>query len=116
MLITIYAVVGASTHLKEVIRIGLTVLVFYTLILIFHFIFLVGLAELFKLDIYEVILASVAHIIEPSVVAPIAASMGQKKIGNTKYSDRNFRLCNRYVYWGLAGYVVSFTGRGNTYR
>jgi len=60
--------------------VGLPVLGFYLIIMFTHFLFLLFLAKLFKLDVYEVIVSSAANIMGPSVAAPMAASLGQKKM------------------------------------
>jgi uncharacterized membrane protein len=62
--------------------------------MIFHFVFLLSLAKLFKLDVYEVVISSAANIMGPSVAAPMAASMGQKK------------LVTPGILVGILGYVI----------
>jgi uncharacterized membrane protein len=64
------------------------------IIMFFHFIFLISLARLFKLDVYEVIISSAANIMGPSVAAPMAASLGQKK------------LITPGILVGILGYVI----------
>ncbi|NPA68107.1 MAG: DUF819 family protein [Chlorobi bacterium] len=88
------AVIGAATNLSQIFNIGPSVLLFYTLILIFHFIFMTILAKLFKLDVYEVVIASAANVMGPSVAAPMAASMGQK------------RLIMPGILTGILGYII----------
>ncbi|MCF6366343.1 MAG: DUF819 family protein [Bacteroidales bacterium] len=88
------AVIGASTNLKEIFHIGPSVLLFYTVILLFHFVFMTALAKLFKLDVYEVVISSAANIMGPSVAAPMAASMGQKK------------LITPAILVGILGYII----------
>lgn len=52
------------------------------------------MAKLFKLDVYEVVVSSAANIMGPSVAAPMAASMGQKK------------LVAPGILCGILGYVI----------
>ncbi|NPA45068.1 MAG: DUF819 family protein [Chlorobi bacterium] len=88
------AVIGAATNLTQIFQIGPAVLLFYSVILIFHFIFMTALAKLFKLDVYEVVIASAANVMGPSVAAPMAASMGQK------------RLIMPGILTGILGYII----------
>jgi uncharacterized membrane protein len=88
------AVIGAATNLGDILNIGLPVLAFYLVIMVFHFIFLLALARLFKLDVYEVIVSSAANIMGPSVAAPMAASLGQKK------------LITPGILTGILGYII----------
>jgi uncharacterized membrane protein len=94
MMYVFLAVIGASTNLQQIITIGPSVLAFYLTIMVFHFLFLMALAKLFKLDVYEVVIASAANIMGPSVAAPMAASMGQKK------------LVTPGILVGILGYVI----------
>ncbi len=80
MMYVFLAVIGAATNLHDILQIGPAVLGFYLVIMLFHFFFLLGLAKLFKLDVYEVIISSAANIMGPSVAAPMAASLGQIKL------------------------------------
>lgn len=91
---TYLAAIGASTNLSDMLHVGPAVLGFYLIILFFHLIFLVSLAKIFKLDVYEVIIASAANIMGPSVAAPMAASLGQKK------------LITPGILVGILGYVI----------
>lgn len=88
------AVVGASTNLTDILHVGPAVLGFYLIIIFFHLLFLITLARLFKLDVYEVIVSSAANIMGPSVAAPMAASLGQKK------------LITPGILVGILGYVI----------
>lgn len=88
------AVIGATTNLADVLHVGPAVLGFYMIIMFFHLIFLVSLAKLFKFDVYEVIVSSAANIMGPSVAAPMAASLGQKK------------LITPGILVGILGYVI----------
>ena len=94
MMYIFLAVIGASTNLKDMLQVGPAVLGFYLIILLVHFAFLVSLAKLFKLDVYEVIISSAANIMGPSVAAPMAASLGQKK------------LITPAILVGILGYVI----------
>lgn len=94
MMYVFLAVIGASTNLHQILNIGPMVLLFYLTIMIFHFIFMLALARLFKLDVYEVVISSAANIMGPSVAAPMAASMGQKK------------LVTPGILVGILGYVI----------
>jgi|FLOH01.1.fsa_nt_gi uncharacterized membrane protein len=94
MMYVFLAVIGAATNLEQILGIGPTVLLFYVTIMTFHFVFLVSLAKLFKLDVYEVVVSSAANIMGPSVAAPMAASMGQKK------------LVTPGILVGILGYVI----------
>lgn len=94
MMYIFLAAIGASTNLADMLHVGPAVLGFYLIIMFFHFIFLVSLAKLFKLDVYEVIIASAANIMGPSVAAPMAASLGQKK------------LITPGILVGILGYVI----------
>jgi len=94
MMYVFLAAIGASTNLADMLHVGPAVLGFYLIIMFFHFIFLVSLAKLFKLDVYEVIISSAANIMGPSVAAPMAASLGQKK------------LITPGILVGILGYVI----------
>jgi uncharacterized membrane protein len=94
MMYMFLAVIGAATNLGDILNIGLPVLAFYLVIMVFHFIFLLALARLFKLDVYEVIVSSAANIMGPSVAAPMAASLGQKK------------LITPGILTGILGYII----------
>jgi uncharacterized membrane protein len=75
-------------------NVGLPILGFYMVIMFFHFVFLLFLSKLFKLDVYEVIISSAANIMGPSVAAPMAASLGQKK------------MVTPAILVGILGYVI----------
>lgn len=94
MMYIFLAAIGASTNLNDMLHVGPAVLGFYLIIMFFHFIFLVSLAKLFKFDVYEVIISSAANIMGPSVAAPMAASLGQKK------------LITPGILVGILGYVI----------
>lgn len=99
MMYIFLAAIGASTNLADMLRVGPAVLGFYLTIMFFHLIFLMALAKLFKLDVYEVIVSSAANIMGPSVAAPMAASLGQKK------------LITPGILVGILGYVIgTFVG------
>lgn len=99
MMYLFLAAIGASTNLADMLHVGPAVLGFYMIILILHFIFLVSLAKLLKFDVYEVMIASAACIMGPSVAAPMAASLGQKK------------LITPGILVGILGYVIgTFVG------
>lgn len=94
MMYIFLAVIGAASNLQDMLHVGLPVLGFYLIIMFFHFFFLLFLAKLFKLDVYEVIVSSAANIMGPSVAAPMAASLGQKK------------MVTPAILVGILGYVV----------
>jgi len=94
MMYVFLAAIGASTNLADMLHVGPAVLGFYLIIMFFHFIFLVSLSRLFKFDVYEVIISSAANIMGPSVAAPMAASLGQKK------------LITPAILVGILGYVI----------
>lgn len=94
MMYIFLAAIGASTNLADMLQVGPAVLGFYLIIMFFHLIFLISLAKLFKLDVYEVIISSAANIMGPSVAAPMAASLGQKK------------LITPGILVGILGYVI----------
>ena len=94
MMYVFLAAIGASTNLADMLHVGPAVLGFYLIIMFFHFIFLVSLSRLFKFDVYEVIISSAANIMGPSVAAPMAASLGQKK------------LITPGILVGILGYVI----------
>jgi len=94
MMYVFLAVIGAATNIQQIFSIGPAVLAFYLAIMFFHFVFLLFLAKLFKLDVYEVVISSAANIMGPSVAAPMAASMGQKK------------LVTPGILVGILGYVI----------
>jgi uncharacterized membrane protein len=94
MMYIFLAAIGASTNLNDMLHVGPAVLGFYLIIMFFHLIFLVSLAKLFKFDVYEVIVSSAANIMGPSVAAPMAASLGQKK------------LITPGILVGILGYVI----------
>lgn len=94
MMYVFLAVIGAATNIQQIFSIGPAVLAFYLTIMLFHFLFLLALAKLFKLDVYEVVISSAANIMGPSVAAPMAASMGQKK------------LVTPGILVGILGYVI----------
>lgn len=94
MMYIFLAVIGAATNMTQIFTIGPAVLGFYLTIMIFHFLFMMALAKLFKLDVYEVVISSAANIMGPSVAAPMAASMGQKK------------LVTPAILVGILGYII----------
>ena len=94
MMYIFLAVIGAASDLQEILQVGLPIFAFYMTIMIFHFFFMMALAKLFKLDVYEVIISSAANIMGPSVAAPMAASLGQKK------------MVTPAVLVGILGYVI----------
>jgi len=94
MMYVFLAAIGASTNLADMLHVGPAVLGFYLIIMFFHFVFLVSLSKLFKFDVYEVIISSAANIMGPSVAAPMAASLGQKK------------LITPAILVGILGYVI----------
>ncbi len=94
MMYIFLAVIGAATNIHQIFEIGPAILGFYLTIMVFHFLFLLALAKLFKLDVYEVVISSAANIMGPSVAAPMAASMGQKK------------LVTPGILVGILGYII----------
>jgi len=94
MMYIFLAVIGAASNLQDMLHVGLPVLGFYLVIMFFHFFFMLFLAKLFKLDVYEVIVSSAANIMGPSVAAPMAASLGQKK------------MVTPAILVGILGYVI----------
>jgi len=94
MMYIFLAVIGAATNIHQIFNIGPAILGFYITIMVFHFVFLLALAKLFKLDVYEVVISSAANIMGPSVAAPMAASMGQKK------------LITPGILVGILGYII----------
>lgn len=94
MMYIFLAVIGAATNMTQIFTIGPAVLGFYLTIMVFHFLFMLALAKLFKLDVYEVVISSAANIMGPSVAAPMAASMGQKK------------LVTPAILVGILGYII----------
>jgi len=99
MMYVFLAVIGAATNLQDMIHVGPSVFLFYTFIMIFHLIFIIASAKLLKLDVNEVIISSAANIMGPSVAAPMAASLGQKK------------LITPAILVGILGYVIgTFVG------
>ncbi|PKQ61273.1 hypothetical protein BZG02_16705 [Labilibaculum filiforme] len=94
MMYIFLAVIGAATNMTQIFSIGPAVLGFYLTIMVFHFLFMLALAKLFKLDVYEVVISSAANIMGPSVAAPMAASMGQKK------------LVTPAILVGILGYII----------
>ncbi len=94
MMYIFLAVIGAASNLQDILHVGFPVFMFYLIIMLFHFIFLLALARLFKLDVYEVIVSSAANIMGPSVAAPMAASLGQRK------------LITPGILTGILGYII----------
>lgn len=94
MMYIFLAVIGASTNLADMLSVGPAVLGFYLIIMFFHLFFLISLSKIFKFDVYEVIISSAANIMGPSVAAPMAASLGQK------------RLITPGILVGILGYVI----------
>jgi uncharacterized membrane protein len=94
MMYIFLAVIGAATNIQDIFGIGLNLLWFYLTIMIFHLLFMLSLAKLFKLDVYEVVISSAANIMGPSVAAPMAASMGQKN------------LVTPGILVGILGYII----------
>jgi len=94
MMYIFLAVIGAATNIHQIFEIGPSILGFYLTIMLFHFVFMLTLAKLFKLDVYEVVISSAANIMGPSVAAPMAASMGQKK------------LVTPAILVGILGYII----------
>lgn len=101
MMYVFLAIIGASTDINQILNIGSAVLGFYCVILLFHLFVMLILAKLLKLDVYEVVISSAANVMGPSVAAPMAASMGQKK------------LVTPGILVGILGYVIgTFVGVG----
>lgn len=99
MMYVFLATIGAATNLHDILKIGLPVLAFYIVIMLIHFLFLLALARLFRLNIFEVIISSAANIMGPSVAAPMAASLGRKE------------LVTPGILVGIMGYVIgTFVG------
>lgn len=94
MMYMFLAAIGAATNLQDKLQVGLPLLAFYMAIMLFHFVFMLALARLFKLDVYEVIISSAANIMGPSVSAPMAASLGQKK------------MVTPAILVGILGYII----------
>lgn len=94
MMYIFLAAIGASTNLADMLQVGPSVLGFYLIIMFVHFLFLLSLSKLFRFDVYEVIISSSANIMGPSVAAPMAASLGQKK------------LITPAILVGILGYVI----------
>lgn len=94
MMYVFLAVIGAATNMQDIFGIGLDLLWFYLTIMVFHFVFMLAVAKLFKLDVYEVVISSAANIMGPSVAAPMAASMGQKN------------LVTPGILVGILGYII----------
>ncbi len=94
MMYVFLAVIGAATNMNDILHIGPAVLAFYLVIMFFHLVLMIALAKLFKLDVYEVVVSSAANIMGPSVAAPMAASMGQKK------------LVTPGILVGILGYII----------
>lgn len=94
MMYIFLAVIGAATNIAQIFTVGPAVLAFYLCIMLFHYLFMIALAKLFKLDVYEVAISSAANIMGPSVAAPMAASMGQKK------------LVTPAILVGILGYII----------
>ncbi len=94
MMYAFLAVIGASTNIYEVLKVGPSLLLFYLIIMVFHFLFLMATARFLKLNVYEVIVSSAANIMGPSVAAPMAASLGQK------------RMVTPAILVGILGYVI----------
>jgi uncharacterized membrane protein len=88
------ATIGAASNMQDILRVGMPVLAFYLTIMFFHLAFMLALAKLFKLDVYEVIISSAANIMGPSVAAPMAASLGQKK------------MITPAILVGILGYII----------
>lgn len=94
MMYIFLAAIGAASNLQDILHVGLPVLGFYMTIMFFHFLLMLSLARLFKLDVYEVIVSSAANIMGPSVAAPMAASLGQKK------------MVTPAILVGILGYII----------
>ncbi|MCL3782053.1 DUF819 family protein [Prolixibacteraceae bacterium JC049] len=99
MMYVFLAVIGAATNLHDILNIGPALLLFYLVIMVFHLLFVIGLSRLFKLNVYEVIVSSAANIMGPSVAAPMAASLGKK------------RMVTPGILVGILGYIIgTFVG------
>ncbi|NQU54357.1 MAG: DUF819 family protein [Bacteroidetes bacterium] len=94
MMYIFLAAIGAASNLQDILHVGLPVFGFYMTIMFFHFFFMLALARLFKLDVYEVIISSAANIMGPLVAAPMAASLGQKK------------MVTPAILVGILGYII----------
>ncbi len=94
MMYIFLAAIGAASNLQDILHVGLPVLGFYMTIMFFHLLLMLALARLFKLDVYEVIVSSAANIMGPSVAAPMAASLGQKK------------MVTPAILVGILGYII----------
>lgn len=101
MMYMFLALIGASADIHQIVQVGPAVLAFFLIILFFHLLLMIAVARLFKLDVYEIVIASAANIMGPSVAAPMAASMNQKK------------LITPGILVGILGYVIgTFVGVG----
>lgn len=99
MMYVFLAVIGSATNLNDILNIGPALMLFYLIIMVFHLFFVIGLSRLFKLNVYEVIVSSAANIMGPSVAAPMAASLGKKK------------LVTSGILVGILGYIIgTFVG------
>lgn len=94
MMYIFLATIGAASNLQDILNVGLPLLAFYLIVMFFHLLLMLALAKLFKLDVYEVIISSAANIMGPSVAAPMAASLGQKK------------MITPAILVGILGYVI----------
>lgn len=94
MMYLFLATIGAATNLNDMLQVGPAVLGFYLVVLLVHLLVLLATARLFRLDVYEVVVSSAANIMGPSVAAPMAASLGQKK------------LITPGILVGILGYVI----------
>ena len=74
------ATIGAACDLIALIQSSVSTILFATIILVVHLVIILLAGRLLKMNIYEVVIASLANIGGPSISAPAAASYGMKRL------------------------------------
>lgn len=74
------ATIGAACDLIALIQSSVSTILFATIILVVHLVIILIAGRLLKMNIYEIVIASLANVGGPSISAPAAASYGMKRL------------------------------------
>jgi len=88
------ATIGAACDLVALIQSSITTILFASIILLVHLVIILTAGKIMKMNIYEIVIASLANIGGPSISAPAAASYGMK------------RLVTPAILIAILGYVI----------
>ena len=94
MMYLFLAVIGAATNPKDIFLEGPVILLFCLVTLFIHLLFLLLVTRFFKVSLKEIAVASAANVGGPTIAAPMAASIGAKK------------LITPAILVGILGYVI----------